>query len=167
MEGDTVQPVLPWDAVERICWKIARKLWHDGTLDCADLVQEALLHIWQKGGTDAGVAMSSGLVGTVAYNRMVDRLRQWSHHDRRTKTTPAACVPEDLAFGLHSPDEIDTLIAALDAAPIINAMPKRMQHDLLRTALGYSVDEVAAERGVTRHSIYMNATLAHKRLRAA
>lgn len=167
MEGDAAQTVLPWDHVERICWKVARKLWRDGALDCEDLVQDALLHIWQKAGTDAGAAMPTGLVGTVAERKMIDRLRQWTHHDRRTKTTPLSCVPEDLAFGLSCPDRIAALAAELDAAAVINAMPRTMQRDLLRTALGYTSVEIAAERGAQAIAVQHNNYLAHKRLRAA
>jgi DNA-directed RNA polymerase specialized sigma24 family protein len=167
VEGDAVNAVLPWDQVERICWAVARRLWRDGALACEDLVQESLLHIWRKAGTDAGAAMSSGMVGTVAERKIIDCLRQWTHHDRRTKTTPATCVPEDLAFGLHSPDAIDALLTALDAAPIINAMPKTMRRDLLRTVLGYSVAEVSVGRGVSPSAVCLSNIRARKRLKDA
>lgn len=176
---DAAQDVLPWADVERICWKVARKLWHNDTLDCEDLVQEALLYLWEKGGTTAGVSMSSGLVGTVTERKMIDRIRQWTHVHRRSKTVPQH-VSIDVAFGqtrdfapqeyflnLALPDSCDGIAAELDAAAALAALPKKQRRDLLLIAIGYSAIEIATARGVARESVHHNTHVAHQRLRDA
>ena len=142
-----------WGEVERLAHTIASRSFNDRastSFDCGDLVQHALLAVWQEFPADEqGVTVPSIRVLTKALSRrIIDALRK--HSEQRRTAVPDAAVSLEAAAALPvaAPPHLD---AALDFAALragLQQLDERTAFVLAAQAYGYSSSEIGAHLGL-------------------
>jgi RNA polymerase sigma-70 factor, ECF subfamily len=122
-----------------------RRMGHDHTADCEDLVQETLMALHARRVTyDANRPFTAWLHAIARYKLM--------DHSRRSKLSPT--VPIDDIEGLFADDEIDAATARQDLDRLLETVPAQMR-GLIRTVKieGQSIADAAACSGLSESAV--------------
>lgn len=144
-----------YDATVRAASGYAARLCGVDRSRAEDLVQDAYLSLLRRARTGVLTDASLGLVTTTIRNRFFDQVRSDKSEVRRLRLVSVTDAPDRDATGSNDADDPIAALSERDRAGLV-----------LRYVDGLSVEEVAAEMGLSVHATESLLTRAKARARA-
>lgn len=187
-------PLLPWADAERIARATITRAYYlaangvaSGAFDREDLLQQAMLGIWQAAGCPSdpdGLRLDPPEIATIAYRRMIDALRAWQigHPDAGNPCRPQP-ISLDRARGAgpgHDADAGSPAAALTDPRDIVSwredladiaraaaSLTPRQREALMLMAREHGATEIAHAMGVSVARADQYVRLVRTKLRSA